>query len=101
MKELIRVANTKDIASQSFELIEVRGKKIIVYNIDGAYYATTTMCVHQGGPLEKGTLKGTTITCPWHAWQFNVCTGKAVLDNEVSIECYPVSIEGDQILVRI
>jgi len=32
----------------------------------------------RGGPLGEGQLEGSVVTCPWHGWQFNVATGKAV-----------------------
>jgi len=101
MSELVRVASVGDIEPGAFKVVEAGPAKIIVYNVDGAYYATTDTCIHQGGPLGDGLFNGQTVTCPWHAWQFDVCTGEAVFDPGVQLECHAVHVEGDEILVAI
>ena len=74
MGEFIKVASTSEIGPGSVKKVEAAGKEIAVYNVDGAFYATTNICPHQGGPLDEGILEGTSIVCPWHAWAFDVCT---------------------------
>ena len=48
---------------------------VAVFNVDGQLCATQARCTHRQGPLSEGTLDGSTVTCPWHGSQFNVCTG--------------------------
>jgi nitrite reductase/ring-hydroxylating ferredoxin subunit/uncharacterized membrane protein len=38
-------------------------------------YALKATCTHAGGPLAEGTLKGDTITCPWHGSVFRLSDG--------------------------
>ena len=47
----------------------------IVFNVSGKFCATQATCPHRGGPLGEGKLDGSTVTCPWHGSQFNVCSG--------------------------
>ena len=44
----------------------------------------------------EGALDGSTVTCPWHGSQFDVCTG-AVRRGPARepLETYPVTVEGD------
>lgn len=95
-----KVAKVTDIAPGSFQAAEVRGRKIVLYNVDGTFYATDARCAHQGGPLGDGLLTGSVVSCPWHAWQFDVRTGEAVFDPGVRIACYAVKVEGDDVLVE-
>ena len=46
-----------------------------VFNVAGNFCATQAKCTHRGGPLNEGKLEGSTVTCPWHGAQFDVCTG--------------------------
>jgi nitrite reductase/ring-hydroxylating ferredoxin subunit len=69
---------------------------VAVFNVAGRPCATQAQCTHQGGPLDEGTLDGSTVTCPWHGSQFNVCTGAVVRGPARDpLETYPVIIEGD------
>jgi nitrite reductase/ring-hydroxylating ferredoxin subunit len=75
--------------------------RIVVYNVGGSYFATDERCAHQGGPLGEGLLEGSVVTCPWHAWQFDVRTGQAIYDPGVCVRTYPVRVEGDDIFVEV
>jgi nitrite reductase (NADH) small subunit len=52
------------------------GRMVAIANVSGTYHAIDGLCPHQGGPLGTGALCGTTLTCPWHGWQFDVTTGR-------------------------
>jgi nitrite reductase/ring-hydroxylating ferredoxin subunit len=67
-----------------------------VFNVGGGFCATQATCTHRQGPLSEGTLDGSTVTCPWHGAQFNVCTG-AVLRGPAKdpLRMYAVTVEGD------
>jgi nitrite reductase/ring-hydroxylating ferredoxin subunit len=69
---------------------------VAVFNVAGRLCATQAKCTHRGGPLNEGTLDGSTVTCPLHGSQFNVCTG-AVLRGPARdpLKTYPVIVEGD------
>jgi nitrite reductase/ring-hydroxylating ferredoxin subunit len=52
--------------------------EVAVFSVEGRFCATQAKCTHRQGPLSEGTLDGSTVTCPWHRSQLNVCTGAAV-----------------------
>ena len=67
-----------------------------VFNVAGGFCATQAKCTHRGGPLNEGELDGSTVTCPWHGSQYNVCTG-AVLRGPATepANTYRVIVEGE------
>mgnify|MGYP001186267802 CR=1 FL=1 len=67
-----------------------------VFNVAGSFCATQAQCTHRQGPLSEGKLDGSTVTCPWHGAQFNVCTG-AVLRGPAAqpLKTYRVVVEGE------
>ncbi len=69
---------------------------VAVFNVAGSFCATQDKCTHKQGPLSKGKLDGSTVTCPYHGAQFNVCTG-AVLRGPAkdSLQTYRVSVQGE------
>jgi nitrite reductase/ring-hydroxylating ferredoxin subunit len=70
--------------------------EVAVFSVEGRFCATQAKCTHRQGPLSEGTLDGSTVTCPWHGSQFNVCTGAAVRGPaEAPLANYRVTVEGE------
>ncbi len=59
----------------TFRLVDFDDIEVMVFNIDGKFYAIEDVCTHDGGPLSDGELKGCEIICPRHQARFNVKTG--------------------------
>jgi nitrite reductase (NADH) small subunit len=74
---------------------------VALFNVAGVFYALDGICPHAGGPLGEGTLRGTTVTCPWHGWQFNVSTGQNCLNPRISHKHFPVKVEGQDVVVEL
>ncbi|MGB9492686.1 MAG: Rieske 2Fe-2S domain-containing protein [Terriglobales bacterium] len=70
--------------------------EVAVFNVAGKCCATQAKCTHRGSPLNEGTLEGSTVTCPWHGTQYDVCTG-AVLRGPATepVKTYRVVVEGE------
>src|SRR5437016_8915658 len=67
-----------------------------VFNVDGNFCATQAKCTHRGGPLSQGKLDGSTVTCPLHGSQFNVCSGDVLRGPATDpLMTYRVVVGGD------
>jgi 3-phenylpropionate/trans-cinnamate dioxygenase ferredoxin component len=67
-----------------------------VFSVEGGFCPTQARCTHRQGPLSEGTLDGSTVTCPWHGSQFNVCTGAVVRGPaNVPLKTYTISVDGE------
>jgi nitrite reductase (NADH) small subunit len=101
MADFVRVAGTGEIPVGEGRSFEINGKKIAVFNCDGSFYAIDDTCKHQGGPLGEGELDGTTVTCPWHGWTYDVSSGISPDDPDCAVARYEVQVNGDAILVAV
>lgn len=82
--------------------VEVGGKPVALYNVDGTVYATDNLCTHAFAYLSDGWLDGDVIECPLHAGRFEVKTGKGLGPPiPCDIKTYPVRIAGDDIEVQL
>lgn len=124
------VGPVSEIPSGTRKLVEISGRSIGVFNVRGRFFALRNSCPHQGGPLCLGYWGGTTlrsppgeyrygreeeiIRCPWHGWEFDLTTGKAIVDDggfrvstyEVrverpSVDTYDVVVEDDHIVLYV
>jgi nitrite reductase/ring-hydroxylating ferredoxin subunit len=76
-------------------------QQLALCNVEGQIHVLENHCPHRGGPLAQGALHGTTVVCPWHAWEFDCITGACDFNPEIVVKRYPVRLEGDDILVDI
>ena len=72
-----------------------------VCNVGGELYVLDGICPHAGGPLGHGALHGSTLVCPYHAWEFDCRTGVCDLDLDVAVATFPVKVESGEILVEV
>ncbi|MGH9745364.1 MAG: Rieske (2Fe-2S) protein [Candidatus Acidiferrales bacterium] len=97
----LRTLKKDEVPVGTIREFQLEGKVLAISNVDGKYCAMNNICVHRGGPLAEGELNGDVVTCPWHGWQYHVCTGKLVANPAVGVETYPVEVRGDDIFVDI
>jgi nitrite reductase (NADH) small subunit len=80
------------------------GTQIAVARLDGAggkVVAFENRCPHVNGPLGLGKIKGTTVTCPWHFFRFDIETGAAVgLDSVMRVRVFKTAVEDGQVFVE-
>lgn len=101
MSDFKNVAKKADIPAGSGKTVQVDSKPVAIFNVDGSFYAMDNTCLHRGGPLGEGTLDGSTVTCPWHGWQYDVKTGVNTMNPQAKVVTYPVKVEGEDILVSL
>lgn len=76
-------------------------EEIMVANAGGRLYAIDNVCSHSGGSLADGYLRGTSVTCPLHSWEYDVTTGCCTHIENECLRTFPVFVENGQIYVEI
>jgi 3-phenylpropionate/trans-cinnamate dioxygenase ferredoxin subunit len=111
------VAAVSEIPPGARKLVQAGGRAIVVFNLGGEFFALGNRCPHRGGSLCQGRLtglvqseepgiyrysrRGEIIRCPWHAWEFDIRTGKSWCDpDRVRARHYAVSVEKGEKLVE-
>ena len=98
----VRAASRGDLPQGEVLGVEVAGRPIALYDVDGNLFATDNICTHAYARLSDGWLDGDLIECPLHAARFDVRTGK-VLDPPATedLKTYPVRVVDDEIQVKL
>jgi nitrite reductase (NADH) small subunit len=100
MPKFVRVAGVAEIPPGHARSVVVDDREIAVFNVDGSFYAIDGTCPHQGGPLAEGWIDGAVVTCPWHAWCFDVRTGKmTLLGDFCEVDTFDVHVNGADVEV--
>jgi nitrite reductase/ring-hydroxylating ferredoxin subunit len=113
------VAHVADVPEGAHIVVEVAGREVGVFNVQGSYYALPNVCFHQNGPLCRGTVSGTLaasaetgwklawvhegeiIVCPWHSLEYNIATGQCLAYPSRRLPTYLVRIDDERIKVTL
>jgi nitrite reductase/ring-hydroxylating ferredoxin subunit len=104
------VAKLSDVEAGRGTLVEVAGREIALFNVNGEYFGISNRCPHGGASLCRGTIigladssgpgnyklvrQGEMLKCPWHGWEFDIRTGKSWCDPaRTKTKSYQVSVE--------
>ncbi len=74
----VEVAKKGDIAPGGMKGFIVKRTEVTLCNEGGRYYAVSRRCGHMKARLEKGTLVGYILTCPWHYSRFDIHDGSVL-----------------------
>ena len=101
MAQWIKVAREGELAPGEWRRVDADGAQIVVFNLDGRYYAIEDVCTHDGGQLTGGTVEGEEIVCPRHGARFSIKTGAALTAPAYEpTASFPVRVENGEIQVR-
>ncbi|MGH7819512.1 MAG: nitrite reductase small subunit NirD [Candidatus Binatia bacterium] len=101
MGTFVKVAQAGDVAEGTGKTVDANGREIALFKVGGKFHAIDNVCKHRGGPLGEGELDGTVVTCPLHAWTYDVTTGECFDDPSCPVETFAVKVEGDDVLVEV
>ena len=96
-----KACKTEAVAEGKGLLVVLSGKSIALFKTSGGFYAIENTCPHRGGPLVEGSLSGFEVTCPWHAWRFDVRNGECLSAPGPKQVSYKVKTENDDIFVDL
>jgi predicted TIM-barrel fold metal-dependent hydrolase/nitrite reductase/ring-hydroxylating ferredoxin subunit len=111
------IARTSEIPPGGNKVVEINGRDIVVFHVNGEYFALLNRCPHAGAPLQKSRLRGAAdvegarrlrtlagrelLRCAWHGWEFDMRNGQSWFDPQrVKIRTYPVVIEDGETLAK-
>ncbi len=96
----IDIGALADIPQQGARMVKTAAGCVAVFRTaSDQVFAIDDRCPHKGGPLSEGIVHGTSVTCPLHAWVFNLETGMAQGADEGSVNSYPARVEAGRILL--
>jgi nitrite reductase/ring-hydroxylating ferredoxin subunit len=58
--------------------IETPWGTMALFVVDDEVCCVQAFCPHLEGPLFQGSVAGGIVTCPWHAWRFDLRSGGRV-----------------------
>lgn len=107
-RQIFAVAPVAEMPPGSSKIVVADRTSVGVFNVDGTYHALRNSCPHQGGPLCRGAVTGTTeaddpsevrfvrdgeiVRCPWHHWEFDITTGESLFNRRRRVRKYETAV---------
>jgi len=104
MGQWYAVAKTKDIRPGEVKRVELQGKEIGIYEVDGEYYAISDICSHEYARLSEGEFYPDEylVECPLHGSQFDIRTGRPrSLPAVRPVPVYQIRVNGDDLEIYL
>jgi toluene monooxygenase system ferredoxin subunit len=99
MLSFCRAASLDDLWVGEIKSIRLRGREVLLANLEGDVMAFENRCGHKGLPLDHGDLAGCIVTCPAHGWQYDLSTGQGINPERARLKRFAVKLVANEILV--
>ena len=112
----VRVALAEAPSEGSMTMLAIDGQRIGLYRVAGMFHALADRCPHRGAPLCAGMIAtpvevdGQTVAvgpprsivrCPWHKWEFEIASGRCLVDSRLRVRRYAVHVDDEHVVVTL
>src|SRR5437868_7150722 len=104
------VARATEIPPGGNKVVELDGRDIVIFHVNGEFFALLNRCPHEGAPLDKAACVarltspepgvyvrdrvGELLRCAWHGWEFDMRNGQSwFAPKRVKVRSFPVAVE--------
>jgi 3-phenylpropionate/trans-cinnamate dioxygenase ferredoxin component len=96
------VCPTDELPEGERLFIELGDEQVVIYNLDGEYYAIADTCTHDQGPLGEGEVEDHEIICPRHGARFDIRTGEVLsLPAVQDVPTFPVRVNEGMVKIGV
>lgn len=99
MDSFLDAAEVASLPPGKGRTVELRGKRIALFNVDGKFHAIDDACPHRGAPLGGGWCEGGEVFCPMHGWAFDIATGTCKTRPDRPVRSYPTQVRDGKVWI--
>lgn len=100
--EFVKVASIDEVKVNACHSVDVNGIQIVLFNLDGEFFAMRDNCSHARARLSAGDIEGNEIVCPLHGATFNIRTGEATGPPAYNgVKTYQVRVTGSDLELEV
>lgn len=113
----VRIGPVEDVRRDGCRVVEVDGRRVGVISVGDDFFAIADKCPHMGASICAGSLSGTfvpagphelvygmedrVIRCPWHGWEFDLESGRSLLEpKRVGLRTYRVTQRDGEVVLH-
>lgn len=109
------LCSTEDLPVGSMKSIKAGSVRVVLYHLEGGWFATQAQCTHMFAPLARGRIEGCKVRCPLHHAEFDIRTGAVLtwasfppgvqllnlVRGEKALRTFPVTVRDGKVEVEV
>lgn len=100
LERWLKVGEEKEFAA-GLRTVTVAGRRIVIGRLEGRLFAFDALCPHAGGPMELAEVEGAIVSCPLHAWRFDLNNGGAESHGYRGLPVKDVKTEAGEVYIAM
>jgi nitrite reductase (NADH) small subunit len=113
----VRIGAVDDVRREGCRVVDVGGRPVSIVSVGDDFFAIADRCPHMGASMAAGSLGGTlvpsspqelvfgmderVIRCPWHGWEFDLETGRSLLEpRRFGLKTYQLTQDDGQLVLH-
>jgi nitrite reductase/ring-hydroxylating ferredoxin subunit len=101
MAEFLDAADVSSLPPGRGRSVELRGKRLALFNLEGTFHAIDDQCPHRGAPLGSGWCENGEVFCPLHGWAFDIATGACKTRPDRPVQTYPTQVRDGKVWIGV
>ena len=98
----VPVAKVGELGAGDRKCVDLGGRRVIVANVEGTFYAYGAECPHEQAELELADINGSELRCDGHNYCFDLRTGQCVApEHGPALAVLPVEQRDDDLCVKL
>ena len=81
--------------------VAVGRQRVVVAKLKGRLFAFDAFCPHVQGPMDRAEIEGAIISCPLHAWRFDLENGGKELHGYRGISVHDVQVTDGHVFLAL
>ena len=101
MSDWIRVGREDEFADGGLHPVAIERQRVVVARLNGKLFAFDALCPHAQGPMERSEIEGAIVSCPLHAWRFDLENGGKELHGYRDLAVHQVKVSDGEVFVAL
>ena len=100
MENWVEVGAEEDF-HEGLHMKAIGRRQLVVARLNGRLFAFDALCPHAQGPMERSEIEGSIVTCPLHAWRFDLESDGKELHGYRGLATYQVKVTDGRVLIDV
>jgi len=85
--------------SEGLHVMNLGKRRIVIARLQGQLFAFDALCPHVQGPMECSEIDGLIVSCPLHAWRFDLSKGGKELHGYRDLETIEIMVVEERVFL--